>query len=42
MFKSSYGLAPYYLSNDITMHVDIHGYDTMSADNMDLYTQGDL
>ena len=24
-------------SNDVTMHVDIHGYDTRSAENMDLY-----
>ena len=22
---------------DVTMHVDIHGYDTMSAENMDIY-----
>ena len=37
MFKCIHGLAPHYLSNDITMHVDIHGYDTRSAENMDLY-----
>ena len=32
-----HGLAPHYLSNYITMHVDIHGYDTRRAENMDLY-----
>ena len=37
IFKCIHGLAPYYLSNDVTMHVDIHGYDTRSAENMDLY-----
>ena len=37
MFKSIHGLAPHYLSNGVTMHVDIHGYDTRSAQNMDLY-----
>ena len=37
MFKCIHGLAPHYLSNDVTMHVDIHGYDTRSADYMDLY-----
>ena len=37
MFKCFHGLAPHYLSNDVTMHVDIHGYDTRSAENMDLY-----
>ena len=37
MFKCIHGLAPRYLSNDVTMHVDIHGYDTRSAENMDLY-----
>ena len=36
MFKYIHGLATQYLSNDITMHVDIHGYDTRSAENMDL------
>ena len=25
------------LSNDVTMHVDIHGFDTRGADNMELY-----
>ena len=47
MFKCIHGLAPHYLSNGVTMHVDIHGYDTKSAENMDLYIyttvhQGDL
>ena len=37
MFKCIHGLAPLYLSNDVTMVVDIHGYDTRSSDNMDLY-----
>ena len=37
MFKCIHGLAPHYLSNDVTMHVDIHWYDTRSAENMDLY-----
>ena len=37
MFKCIHGLAPHYLSNDVTMHVDMHGYDTRSAENMDLY-----
>ena len=37
MFKCTHGLAPHYLSNDVTMHVDIkNGYDTRSAENMDL------
>ena len=29
MFKCIHGLAPNYLSNDVNMHVDIHGYDTI-------------
>ena len=37
MFKSIHGLSPHYLSIDVTMHVDIHGYDTRSAENVDLY-----
>ena len=37
MFKCIHGIAPHYLSNDVTMHVDMHGYDTRSAENMDLY-----
>ena len=34
IFKCIHG---HYLSNDVTMHVDIHGYDARSAENMDLY-----
>ena len=37
MFRCIHGLAPYYLSNDVTMHVDIDGYDTRSAENTNLY-----
>ena len=37
MFKCIHGLAPHYLSNDVSMVVDIHGYDTRSSENMDLY-----
>ena len=37
MFKCIYGLAPHYLIIDVTMHVDVHGYDTRTAQNMDLY-----
>ena len=37
IFKCIHGLAPQYLRIDVTMHVDIHGYDTRSAENMDLY-----
>ena len=33
-----HGLAPHYLSNDVTMHVDIHGYDTRSAEYGFIYT----
>ena len=36
MFKCTHGLAPLYLSNDVTMHVNIHGYNTRSVENMDL------
>ena len=36
MFKSIHGLAPHYLSIDVTMHADIYGYDTRTAENMDL------
>ena len=36
MFKCIHGLAPHYLSNDVTMVVDIHGYDTRSYENADL------
>ena len=37
MFKCIHGLASHYLSNDVAMHVDKHGYDSRSAENMDLY-----
>ena len=37
MFKCIHGLAPHYLSNDATMVVCIHGYNTRSSENMDLY-----
>ena len=37
IFKCIHGLAPHYLRIDVTMHVDIHGYDTRSAENMDVY-----
>ena len=37
MFKCIHGLAPHYLIIDVTMHVDVHGYDTRNAQNMDLY-----
>ena len=37
MFKCIHGLAPHYLCNDVTMYIDINGYDTSSAENMDLY-----
>ena len=37
MFKAIHGLAPHYLCNDVTMIVDVHGYDTRSSENMNLY-----
>ena len=39
MFKCIHGLAEAanYLCNDVTVYLDIHGYDTRSGDNMDLY-----
>ena len=37
MYKCIHGLAPHYLCNDVTMYIDINGYDTRSAENMDLY-----
>ena len=36
-FSCIHGLAPNYVCNDVTMYVDIHGYDTRSGENMDLY-----
>ena len=32
-----HGLASHYLCNDVTIYIDINGYDTRSAENMDLY-----
>ena len=37
MFKAIHGLAPHYLCNDVTMIVDIHGYNTRGSENMNLY-----
>ena len=37
MFKTIHGLAPHYLCNDVTMIVDVHGYDTRSSENINLY-----
>ena len=37
MFKCIHGLAPHYSPNDVTMVIDIHGYDARSSENMDLY-----
>ena len=37
MFKCIHGFAPHYLCNDVTMYIDINGYDTRSAKNIDLY-----
>ena len=37
MFKAIHGLAPHYLCNDVTMVVDVHGYNTRSSENMNLY-----
>ena len=37
MFKAIHGLAPHYLCNDVTMIVDVHGYNTRSLENMNLY-----
>ena len=39
MPKCIHGITPHYLFNDVTMYVDINGYDTRSAENMDLYLQ---
>ena len=36
-FESIHGLAPKYLSNRITMRVDMHGYETRSVCNMDVH-----
>ena len=37
MFKAIHGIAPYYLSDRIDMHFDIHGYDTGKAGPMNVY-----
>ena len=37
MFKAIHGLAPQYLCNDVTMIVDVHGYNTISSENINLY-----
>ena len=37
MFKAIHETAPSYLSNQIAMNVDIHGYDTRSSENMNVY-----
>ena len=37
MFKAIHGLAPHCLCNDVTMVVDVHGYNTRSSENMNLY-----
>ena len=31
------GLAPYYVSNEVTVHVDIHEYDTKITENINTY-----
>ena len=38
MFECIHGLATNYLCNDVTMDLDIHGYDTRSGESMDVYT----
>ena len=35
MFKFIHGIEPYYLNNDITVHVDILGYHTGRAEYID-------
>ena len=37
MFKCIHGLAPHHLSRDVTMVVDILGYNAKSSENMDPY-----
>ena len=37
MFKCIHGIAPMYLCNDVIMHFDIHDYETISSNNMDLF-----
>ena len=35
VFKCVHGLARNYLNSDITVYVDIHGYDKKSRENME-------
>ena len=37
VFKCIHGLATHYSCNDATMYIDINGYDSRNAENMDLY-----
>ena len=37
MFKAIHGLTPYYLSDNVTMNVDVNGYNTRSTENMNIY-----
>ena len=37
MFKSTHGIAPAYLCNQIVMNFDINGYDTRGTDGMNVY-----
>ena len=37
MFKAIHGLAPHHLCNDVTMIVDVHGYNPRSSENMNFY-----
>ena len=37
MFKAIHGIAPNYLSDQIDMHFEIHGYDTREAGSMKVY-----
>ena len=37
MCKAIHGLIPPYLCNDVAMIVDVHGYNTRSSENINLY-----
>ena len=37
MFKCIHGFITHYICNDVTMYIDINGYDARSAENMELY-----
>ena len=39
MFKAIHGLAPHYLCNDVTMIVDVHGYNTRRSENIQIQIQ---